>query len=307
MKWNLYSLVFAFLLFAAGFAVSYVPLCVKAKDPNARNPNAYTLSYRFTKGEKLHWDVSQQMRVKTTMEQKSEVVDSISHSRKCWTVLDVDDKGTATIEHQVENANMHRRQTDYPDSSYNSQTDKEAPLEYSNIAKSLNTPLVHLTISNTGEVLKRQPLVPYSLGSLESKILIPLPQKQVQINETWKVPEEVSLTQPNGTVKKVKIQRVYTLQSVKNDVAIVSYKTERLTPLDDPKIEIQLFDKLASGRVEIDLETGHVLKQQTDVKGYVLGFQGELSSMDHTARLVEQMVPENEQKSAGNAPLSVKR
>lgn len=291
MKWNLRNVVLMFLLLGFGFAFSYVPVFVKAKDPRSKNlSETYLLSYNFHKGEQLRWDVLQQLRVKTTMDEKSEVVDTISRSTKCWTVLDVDEQGSATIEHRVENADMHRRQTDYPDSSYNSQKDKEVPVEYSQVAKSLNVPLLRLTISKTGEVLKRLPLVPHSLGALESKLLIPLPEKQVKINETWKVPEETALPQPNGTVKKIKLQKIYTLQSVKNGVAIISYRTERLTPIDNPKTEIQLFDKLASGRVEIDMETGHVLKQQTDVKGYVLGFEGELSSIDHTARLIEERI-----------------
>jgi len=275
----------------------------------AQAQDAYELVYRFKKGDQLRWKVTQQLRVKTSMEEKTDVLDTVSASTKRWTVTEVDADGTATIEHLVEEVNMHRNQMTEefdrtatkitPDtqrkqknseSSYNSKTDKEVPDEYEQVSKSLNIPLLKLRISPNGELLDRIPLVPYNLGTLDSKILIPLPKGKIKVGETWKVPEEAVLPQPNGTVKKVKLQKIYTLSSVKNGLAVITYKTERLSPIEEPSLEIQLFDKLASGRVELDLRTGYILKQQTDVKGYVLGFAGETSSIDHVARLVEEFV-----------------
>ena len=269
-----------FFLFL-GFAI-FGTIAVRADE------NFYELLYRFKEGEQLRWKVMQQLRVKTSMEEKTEVVETISTSTKLWTVTEVDADGTATIEHLVEEAEMHRKQTDFPDSSYNSKTDEEIPLGYEQVSQSIDTPLLRLKIAPNGELLSRTPLVPYSLGTLDSKILIQLPKEKVKVGETWKIPEEAVLPQPNGTVKKVRLQKIYTLNSVKNDLAVISYKTERLSPVEEPKFEIQLFDKLVSGRVELDLATGHILRQQTDVKGYVLGFEGENSSIDHVARLVEE-------------------
>ena len=251
--------------------------------------DSYQLVYHFKKGDKLRWKVSQQLRVKTSMEDKTEIVDTLSVSTKFWSVVELDDEGNAIIEHQVEDVDMHRKQTGLADAKYNSQTDKEVPIGYEQVAQSLNVPLLKLVIKPNGELVSRTPLVPYSLGTLDSKILIPLPKERVKVGETWKIQEEAALPQPNGTVKKIKLQKIYTLESVKNDLAVITYKTERLSPVEEPKLEVQLFDKLSSGRIELDLTSGHLLKQQTDVKGYVLGFEGETSSIDHTARLIEEM------------------
>ena len=273
---------FPYFSLLLGFVI-FQPIVVFAGE------NIYELVYRFKEGEQLRWKVMQQLRVKTSMEEKTEVVDTISTSTKLWTVTEVDAEGIATIVHQVEEVDMHRKQTGFPDSSYNSKTDQETPVEYEQVSKSINTPLLKLRIAPNGELLSRTPLVPYSLGTLDSKILIQLPKEKVKIGETWKIPEEAALPQPNGTVKKVRLQKIYTLNSVKNDLAVISYKTERLSPVEEPQLEIQLFDKLVSGYVELDLETGHILNQQTDVKGYVLGFEGENSSIDHVARLKEEL------------------
>ena len=251
--------------------------------------DSYLLVYHFQKGDKLRWRVSQQLRVKTSMEDKTEIVDTLSVSTKFWNVVELDDEGNATIEHQVEDVDMHRKQTGLADAKYNSQTDKEIPIGYEQVAQSLNVPLLKLVIKPNGELVSRVPLVPYSLGTLDSKLMIPLPKERVKVGETWKIQEEAALPQPNGTVKKVKLQKIYTLESVKNDLAVITYKTERLSPVEEPNLEVQLIDKLTSGRVELDLTSGRILKQQTDVKGYVLGFEGESSSIDHTARLIEEL------------------
>jgi len=277
------TIAFSLLIFL-GFAIF-------GSNCSVANENSYELFYRFKRGDQLRWKVMQQLRVKTSMEEKTEVVDTISLSTKLWTVTEVDADGTATIEHQVEEVDMHRKQTDLPDSSYNSQVDQEVPIGYEQVSQSLNTPLLKLRVSPSGELLGRTPLVPYSLGTLDSKILVPLPKEKVKVGQSWKIPEEAVLPQPNGTVKKVRLQKIFTFNSVKNDLAIISYKTERLSPIEEAKLEIQLFDKLTSGRVELDLKTGHILKQQTDVKGYVLGFEGENSSIDHLARFVENFIP----------------
>ncbi len=252
-------------------------------------PEKYTLAYRFQPGEVLRWDVLQQLRIKTTISNKTDLVDSRSQSTKVWTVLRVEEDGSAVVEHKVEDVDMHKSQSELPDSAYNSKTASETPFEYKQVADNLNIPLSHLTVASNGEILKKIQLVPYVGGTLDSKILIPLPKEPVALGESWKVPSEAAIPQPNGTIKKIKLQQNFVLESVKNGLAIVKYSTICLTPVDEPKLEAQILDKLASGQVTLDLDTGHILSQQTDVKGQVIGFEGDASSIAHTGRFVETL------------------
>ena len=274
-------------ILSVGFFIAAVSAVFGANQGDSTDK--YTLAYRFNKGDTLRWEVLQQLRIKTTVAGQSEVVDTISLSTKLWTVIDVDENGTALVEHKVEDVNMHKKQADKKDSSFNSKTDKDVPMEYEQVSSSLNIPLSKLSIAKTGEVMKKTQLVPYTAGTLDSKILIPLPKHEVAVGDEWKVPEEIQIPQANGTVKKIVIQKVFALESVKNGLAIVKYRTACLTPMDDPKLEVQVIDKLDFGRVELDLDTGHILLQQADVQGSVLGFAGEMSSVDHRGRFVETM------------------
>lgn len=278
---------FAVLLFILFPCVSGSVFAEESKKSEKDSSPGYALSYGFKKDEIYRWNVVQQLRVKTMINPKTEVVDTISRSTKVWKVIEVKEDGSAVLEHLVEDVDMHRKQTDYPDSSFNSETDTFVPAGYEQVAASLNVPLARLTVSKSGKILKKQPLVPYTPGGLDSKILIPLPERELKIGEIWKVPEEVQLPLPNGTVKKVKLQKIYHLESVKNVLARIKFKTERLSPIDDPKLEIRLLDKLPSGYIDLDLETGEILAQQTDVKESVMGFEGEMSRIDHSTRFIE--------------------
>ncbi|MGL6196067.1 MAG: hypothetical protein ACRC2T_14725 [Thermoguttaceae bacterium] len=263
--------------------------------PAAQKPSdttKYDLTYHFKPGSTIRWEVVHQMKVKTSMQQKTEIIDSVSKSTKSWTVLEVDEEGNATVEHKVEDVDMHRKQSDRPDSSYNSKTDKEVTPGYEQVANNLNIPLSKLTVSKKGEIKKKIPLVPYIDGALDSKILIPLPKEPVAVGDTWKIQDEISVSLPNGTVKKIKIQQKFKLERVRNGLALIKYTTERLTPIDDAKMEVQIMDKLASGEVEIDLDTGDIVLQQTEAKGHVLGFGGDTSVIDYVGRFAEGLKKE---------------
>lgn len=249
----------------------------------------YTLKYTFREGDVFRWDVLQQLLIKTTIGTKTDVVDTTSHSTKTWVVLSVEEDGSAVIEHRVEDANMHKRQSDLPDSVYNSKTDTLVPPAYAHVANSLNIPLTQLTVAPNGQILKKISYVPHIPDSLESKILIPLPKTPVSVGENWKLTNEVAVPQSNGMVKKLMLQQIFTLKSVKTGLATIQYKTVCLTPVDDPKVESQIMDRLISGEVVLDIETGRILSQQSDIRGTVLGFEGANSRIDQSGRFIEKM------------------
>ncbi|MGL6226934.1 MAG: hypothetical protein ACRC10_09975 [Thermoguttaceae bacterium] len=267
----------------------FLPFSLTAQE---EEPEKYTLKYTFREGDVFRWDVLQQLLIKTTISTKTEIVDTTSQSTKTWTVLSVEEDGSALIEHRVEEANMHKRQSDLPDSTYNSKTDTLIPPGYEHVANSLNTPLTQLTVAPNGQILKKISFVPHIPDSLESKILIPLPKTPVAVGETWKLTNEVAVPQANGMVKKLMLQQIFTLKSVKTGLATIQYKTVCLTPIDDPKLESQIMDRLISGEVILEIETGHILSQQSDIRGTVLGFEGANSRIDQSGRFVEKMKKE---------------
>ena len=247
----------------------------------------HLLRYRFQKGDVLKWNVRQMLRMTTSLRGKTETVETSSRSTKIWTVIDVAGDGVATFEYKVGDVKMHQSQTDKEDAKYDSNVDTEIPPAFHPLEGTIGVPLAELSIDALGEMKKKQALRPYKGATEENRIAVPLPKEPIAVGERWdlEVPVEVQL--PEGTVKKISAVQRFTLDSVRNGVATISFRTIIRTPINDPKIESQIIDKHASGFLKIDLDVGRLISQQTEVDREVVGFQGPGSRIHHHARFTE--------------------
>ncbi|MDP6061063.1 MAG: hypothetical protein QGH33_19310, partial [Pirellulaceae bacterium] len=104
-----------------------------------------TLQYKFAKGETLHWKVEHLGATETTIQGNTQTSESRSVSTKVWQITGVDSKGNMTVTHSVANVDMWQKLSDRPEIRFNSKTDKTAPPEYENVAKTIGVPLTTLT------------------------------------------------------------------------------------------------------------------------------------------------------------------
>jgi hypothetical protein len=78
-------------------------------------------------------------------------------------------------------------------------------------------------------------------------LTIPFPNQPVKPGNTWSIPEELPITLDTGTIKKVSIRQRYKLDKVEAGVATISVETQILTPVNDPKIQSQLVQRMQRG------------------------------------------------------------
>ncbi|MDR0336052.1 MAG: hypothetical protein LBI18_03080 [Planctomycetaceae bacterium] len=262
------------------------------QDSRADSPSSkskHLLRYRFQKGDVLRWNVLQSLKIRTSVSGVEEVVETTSRSTKVWTVLHVDHAGTATFEYCVDDVNMRQFQTDKDGAKiaeYNSRKDKNIPGAFINLDGTIGIPLAHISIDVLGKTTKK-PLRIYSGStSTENRIVIPLPQEPVAVGDSWSVSIPVEIGQPNGTVKKINARQEFTLFDVRSGIAVIKFATKILTPLT-PKEESQILDKFSSGKMELDLDAGHFIRQETTIDKRVIGFQGTGDNIHYLARLTE--------------------
>jgi hypothetical protein len=275
----------SFLLFALFFCHAD-----DSRDAPPTKPQ-YQLRYRFKKGDILRWNVLQSLKIRTSVSGIEEVVETTSRSTKVWTVISVDAEGTATFEYHVDDVNMRQFQTDKDGAKvaeYNSRKDggKNIPGAFINLDGTIGVPLAHITIDVLGKTTKK-PLRIYSGStSTENRIVIPLPKEPVAAGESWSLATPLEIRLQNGTVKKVNARQEFTLVNVRSGIATVKFVTKIFTPLT-PKEESQILDKFSSGEMELDLDAGHFIRQETTIDKRVIGFQGTGDSIHHLARLTE--------------------
>ncbi|HEV2969471.1 MAG TPA: hypothetical protein VGY55_05720 [Pirellulales bacterium] len=252
----------------------------------------YLLQYRFREGEEIRAKVTHLATIETTIAGSTQKTEMTSYSTKLWRVVRVDPAGTMTFEHLVENVDMRNQMSGRQEVRYNSLTDSAAPLGYEDVAKSIGKVLSAVTISPSGNVLKREEKQVRSVADNSGSVLLPkLPDEPEPIGQVWSLPVEVNVALDDGASKAIQTRQRYELENVEGGVATIAVETQILTPVSNPKIRVQLIQRLSKGHIRFDLDAGRILSQRTDLDERVLGFSGGDSSMHYVARFTEELLP----------------
>lgn len=255
----------------------------------ANAPATYRLQYKFRPGEEFRTVVTHLATVDTKVKGVEETMKSRSVSGKMWKIQKVDAKGNITFAQMVEWVEMWKSLTGRPDTKYDSRTDKEVPPDYQHVAQSVGVTLATITIDPIGRVVTRDDADRARASSI-GDLAVPFPEVAVKVGDKWHMPQDIQLFDDEKRVKVVKVRQQYTLEKVETGVATIGVITQVLTPLDDPKLQSQLVQRLQKGTVKFDIDAGRIIQRQMDLDETVLGFSGADSSMQYLARYSEEQV-----------------
>lgn len=262
----------------------------RAADPPPPGSPRVTLEYRFHPGEKLDMEVSHRALTETTVGVTSQSTDTATDSRKTWTVVAMDAAGHATLEHSVDDVTMTSRTSDRGQVRWSSSGDDPAPPGYEQVKASLGVPLSRLVVDRSGRVLKRTDLRPCPPSSTGDLVVVPLPEGPVAEGAEWTVPQEVVVEAPGGVRKAVRTRLRYQLTAIRDGIATIRVDTTVLTPIDDPRLESRLLERIWNGTIEFDIERGRVLRRATGIDRRVVGFEGPESSVRYKSSLEEKLL-----------------
>jgi hypothetical protein len=286
------SVSLALALLAAQAAATVIAAPQAEPDAGAKK---YTLRYKFKAGEVLRWEVEHRAQIRTTIQGTTQTAETVSTSIKIWKVDKVDDRGQATFTYSVESVDMRQKYDGRKELHYNSDTDKEAPPGFGDVAKAVGVPLAEVTLDNRGKLIKREEKRPSATPAPEA-ITPPLPEEPVAVGAEWFTPADIKVTLKTGEVKKIKARQRYELESVKDQTAVIALATQILSPIrDNPEIEAQVVQSLGDGHIRFAIDDGRILSQQSDVDERVNGFQGEASSLHCVTRFTEKLLPADAQ------------
>ncbi|MFW6171088.1 MAG: hypothetical protein ACODAD_11405 [Planctomycetota bacterium] len=261
----------------------------------------HRLEYKFTKGEVVQWQVRHLGTTEAKVQGNTQTSKMRAVSTKQWEIVDVDDDGNATFVHSVLDVDMWQKVSGREEIRYNSAEDENAPPEYRNVAKTVGVPLATVKISPSGNVLERDK-TPRHVNSGLGEIAVPLPTEPVKVGQNWKIPNQIRVRRRDGQVLHIKTRLVYTLESVNSGVATINIRTEVVTPVNDPQVEVQLVQQLLDGELEFDLDAGRVMSRQVDWDKTVVGFNGDDSLMKYLARFTEELIPAEKMASQPAEP-----
>jgi hypothetical protein len=158
------------------------------------------------------------------------------------------------------------------------------------VPHSLGVPLVRRVVAPDGRVLDRRELRPCPPAATGDLVVVPLPDGPVTVGAEWTIPQEVVVEVPNGPRKAVRTRLRYRLAAVKDGIATIAVDTTVLTPVDDPRLEARLLERIWDGEIRFDIEKGRVISRWTGIDRRVVGFGGPQSSVRYKASLEETPV-----------------
>jgi hypothetical protein len=252
-----------------------------------------TLAYKFSPGDEFRTRTVHLATVETKIQGVEEVATSRVASTRLWRIKDVDAAGKIVFENVVEDVDMWNKRTGQAEVRYNSKTDKTPPPGHEVVAASIGQPLSIVTMDQYGRILSRNDLKKQFNPGI-GDLTIPFPNQPVKPGNTWSIPEELPITLDTGAIKKVSIRQRYKLDKVEAGVATISVETQILTPVNDPKIQSQLVQRMQRGTIKFDIDAGRLLYKQFDLDEAVFGFSGPDSHMQYLTRSTEEPVKASE-------------
>lgn len=256
----------------------------------AADTTSVLLRYEFRLGEAIESRVEHRALTETTMNGVTQSVETMTDSTRTWRVTAVDEAGAATLEQFVDDVTMTSRSSDRGELRWASDGDAEPPPGYEGVRLSLGVPLVRMRVARDGRILERRELRPCPTAASGDLVVVPLPDGPVEVGQEWTIPQEIVVEVPGGPRKAVRTRLRYRLEAVRDGMATILIDTTVLTPVDDPRLEARLLERIWEGEIRFDIETGRIASRRTAIDRRVVGFGGPESSVRYKASLAERIV-----------------
>lgn len=263
---------------------------VAADEPPVAENGGLLLRYHFTPGEAVSTQVAHRAVTETTINGATQAVETATDSVKTWRVTGVDPEGRMTIEHLVDDVTMISRTSGQEQTRWESDSTAPPPPGYEGVRLSLGRPLSQLTIDHCGRVLNRRDLFPNPPSNTGDLMVVPLPDEPIVVGSMWNIPEEIVVDVPGGPRKSIRTRLRYEVTAIRDQHVLIAVETTVLTPIDDPRLEARLLERIWDGQIEFDAAAGRVLSRSASVDRRVVGFHGPQSSVRYKASRDEQLI-----------------
>lgn len=253
---------------------------------------AVLLRYSFEPSAVTKWNVVHRTLNNTTMKETTIDTETYSESEKIWKVIQVKPNGGAVIENSVAWVNLWQDITGKPRVSYDSRKDAEPSPGYERVKSMINVPLAQIELDARGNVVNRKDFFPQSELQLLNpvQLTVPFPENPVYVGDTWRVEQTLYIPKPGSTILKVKTVKTFTLESLQDNIAQITYKTRVLTPIHDPTTEAQIVQCRAKGEMKFDVKAGKSLEHVLSLNHSVPHFSGDASIVKHKNRSIETLI-----------------
>ena len=290
-------------------AESSAPETIKPAKALKPTTGRYLLQYRFRDNQVVSYEVTHETKIILTKGDFTTTDQNNSYSRKHFAVIAVDENGTTILEPMIDHVKMSVQFGSQPAIHYDSKQKEKPAKGFGGVAKTIGKALVRLKFSQDGSLLGAIPLISRKVQSRVVKnngpakpsndpnknFLVVFPQKRIQVGESWsdrRLSARLRVTQGGfKLIREYPILRTYKLVSVKDNLATISLESASVKPINDPKLEAQIIQRLPSGIIEFDLKRGLIVSRKLQSDRKVIGLISAQSRLRVISNRVEKLIP----------------
>lgn len=282
---------------------------VPAKRPKATaNGEGWLLRYRFRPNQLLHYEVKHSSTITMTKAAASTVARSTTLTRKHYKVTSVDEQGNAVLESVIDSVKMSVQFDDGPIKTYDSDDRGKPPREFAGVAQTIGIPLARLKFAPSGRLLDAKPLLEKavqtqvtpnrgpapSAADASRNFLVVFPQKALKVGDTWTNRDLKArlLVQSSPRLSRDHtILRIYKLVSVNDGKATIRYSMTPVPPVKDPRLQMQLIQRVLSGTIVFDIDRGLIVSRKMAGDNKVHGLAQGQGLLRAESRHAERFLP----------------
>ena len=219
-----------------------------SKATQSNSVNKYLLKYKFKKGEVLRWRVEQVFSTETRGNKLKTTANNRTVSTRKWEVKKIFENGNVLIVYSIEERADWVKISGQPEVFYDSRRSTKIPPRYADVAAKVGVPLATAELDPFGNVIEKKATyrdMKLGMGGFAASF----PKRALAIGEEWTQNAPIQVRIESGGVKHVKTRKVYKLKSVKDEVALITMRTEVLTPVESPRIQQQIMQQINFGKI----------------------------------------------------------
>lgn len=251
--------------------------------------------FQFTKGETLSYRLTQTTKITDTVvdDKTGKPVATVSSTKldvvRNWKVIDVDDKGVATVEFNISTMRWERtvnNETDVFDSS------KPDELNKGEMAKHVGPVLAIARIDARGQVVEVKESKAGSAARLQSDLPFKctLPGTAIKVGDRWDRTLSIQLDPPFGTGEKHEATQTFSLLEPRSGLATIGITVALKSPPAITAEQIPLLPHLGEGMIFFNEAKGQYHAARLKVEKELKNHQGEGSSYSFSSTYVEDLI-----------------
>lgn len=279
-------------------ALCLMTLGFAAHQLGAAEQEAVRLIYKFQPNESLHLEYKQDMTMDIRHAELKRKMRSQTIAEKHLRVISVDADGNALVEPVIDRTRMTSQQDQDPESKFDSaEGADDCPAEYRPLLATVGKPLVRIKFAPNGKLLQANGVNGGAAAAKDIEndptlnFLIVFPEQPVKAGESWKDEFETTVQLDRSLKQGVKLRREYRLLKLDGSRAEIELKTVCLTPLRDPKLEMQITSRLLNGNIVFDHQLGQIVSREMRVESQVINGIGPNTMVSTVMTQSERAVP----------------